>query len=62
MGLFRKLLPVAGMLMMGRFGRRMGPAALLLGGGRRTMAGLAAGYLAKKAFDSARSRRVRRAY
>ena len=49
------------MMMMRRYGPRMGPAGLLMGG-RKTMVALAAGYVAKKVFDAAtKNRRTRRA-
>jgi hypothetical protein len=63
MALLNKVLPIAGFFLARRFAPRIGPAGVLLGGGRRTMAGLATAYLAKKAFDVAtRNRRVHRAY
>jgi hypothetical protein len=63
MALLRKLLPVAGMIAMRRYGPRYGPAALLMGAGRLTLPGLVLGYFAKKIFDKAmNTSRVRRAY
>jgi hypothetical protein len=62
MALIRKLLPVAGMIAMRRFGPRFGPAGLLMGAGRRTLGGLVLGFFAKKILDKAMNRRTRRAY
>jgi hypothetical protein len=62
MALIRKLLPFAGMLAMRRFGPRYGPAGILMGLGRRSVAGLVAGYFAKKILDKAVAGRTRRAY
>ncbi|HET8548856.1 MAG TPA: hypothetical protein VFL57_12660 [Bryobacteraceae bacterium] len=63
MALLNKLPPVAGMMAMRRFGPRYGPAGLLRGSGRRTLAGLLAGYPTKTAVDKTiHSGRTRRAY